>query len=480
MELLIRLVEACGLRNRIDAMFKGEKINVTEDRPVLHVALRAPKSERIMVDGVDVVPQVHTMLERMSKFSRQIRDGSWRGHTGKPIRHVINIGLGGSDLGPEMAYEALRHYSQRDLNFHFVSNADSTAFAEAVRDLTPEQTFFIICSKTFTTVETLSNARLARAWCVEGLRGEQGLNRHFAAVTSNAEAAKEFGINKDNLFEMWDWVGGRYSMDSAIGLSLMIAIGAESFQAMLSGFRAMDEHFHNTPFEGNLPVIMGLLAVWYVNFFNASTAAILPYDEYLKYFPAYLQQLTMESNGKHVALDGESVDYQTSPVIWGERGTNGQHSFYQLLHQGTRLVPCDFIGFCRSLNPLSNQHALLMANMFAQSEALAFGRSAEELRRLGVPDFQIPHRVCEGNRPSSTILAACLTPEVLGSLVALYEHSVFTQGVIWNLDSYDQWGVELGKVLAGSTLPQLESTGTPVLKHDSSTNALIRRYRRYQ
>ena len=478
--LLIALAEARGLRGRIEAMFRGEKINRTESRAVLHVALRAPKGAQILMDGVDVVPEVHAMLERMSRFSEQVRNGSWQGYSGKRIRHVINIGLGGSDLGPEMACEALRHYSQRNLDLRFVSNADGTAFAEAVRGLSAEETLFIVCSKTFATVETLSNARLARAWCLEALGSEQSIQRHFVAVTANARAAVEFGVANDNLFDMWDWVGGRYSMDSAIGLSLMIAIGADHFQAMLGGFRAMDEHFRDTPLERNLPVIMGLLTIWYVNFFNASTWAVLPYDEYLKYFPAYLQQLAMESNGKHVTQDGRSLDYRSSPIVWGERGTNGQHSFYQLLHQGTELVPCDFIGFCRSHNPLSNQHALLMANMFAQSEALAFGRDAQQLRRAGVPDRQIPHRICDGNRPSSTILGESLTPAILGALVALYEHSVFTQGVIWDLDSFDQWGVELGKLLAGNVLPELENPGEPALGHDSSTNALIRRYRRHR
>ncbi|MDE2235523.1 MAG: glucose-6-phosphate isomerase [Gammaproteobacteria bacterium] len=480
LKLLIALAEARGLRGRIEAMFRGEKINRTENRAVLHVALRAPKGVHMQVDGRDVVPEVHAMLERMSRFSERLRSGSWRGHSGKRIRHVINIGLGGSDLGPEMACEALRHCSQRDLDLRFVSNADGTAFAEAVRNLSPEETLFIVCSKTFTTAETLSNARLARAWCLEALGDEQSIQRHFVAVTANAKAAVEFGMAENNLFDMWDWIGGRYSMDSAIGLSLMIAIGADHFQAMLGGFRAMDEHFSSTPFERNLPVIMGLLSVWYVNFFNVGTWAVLPYDEYLKYFPAYLQQLAMESNGKHVTQDGMGLDYQSSPIVWGERGTNGQHSFYQLLHQGTRLVPCDFIGFCRSLNPLSNQHALLMANMFAQSEALAFGRDAQQLRKAGVPQQQIPYRVCDGNRPSSTILCESLTPAILGALVALYEHSVFTQGVIWDLNSFDQWGVELGKLLAGNLLPELEQSSEPTLGHDSSTNALIRRYRRFR
>ena len=475
---LLALVEECGLRAHIEAMFRGDKINVTEKRAVLHVALRTPKGERIVVDGIDVVPEVHAVLERMAAFSEQIRSGQWHGHTGKPIRNVINIGLGGSDLGPVMAYEALRHYSQRNLNFRFVSNVDGTDFAEATRDLEPEETLFIISSKTFTTLETMTNAHTARAWCLRKLGDEQAVAKHFVAVSTNAEGVSKFGIRAANMFGFWDWVGGRYSMDSAIGLSTMIAIGPENFRAMLAGFHAMDEHFRTAPFERNLPVLMGLLTIWYNNFFDAQTVAVLPYDQYLKHFPAYLQQLTMESNGKHVALDGALVDYQTSPIYWGERGVNGQHSFYQLIHQGTKLIPCDFIGFCRSLNPLGHQHDLLMANLFAQTEALAFGKTADEVKAEGTPDWLVPHRVFEGNRPTNTILAERLTPEILGALVALYEHSVFTQGVIWNIDSFDQWGVELGKVLAKRSTPELESTEEPSLKHDSSTNTLIRRYRR--
>jgi len=477
MQLLEALAEACGLRDRIDAMFRGDPINVTEKRAVLHTALRAPKSERILVDGVDVVPEVHAVLDRMAAFSDQVRSGEWRGHTGKRIRNIVNIGIGGSDLGPVMAYEALRHYSQRDLTFRFVSNVDGTDFAEATRDLAPEETLFIICSKTFTTLETLTNARTARAWALRTLHDEAAVRKHFVAVSTNSEGVSEFGIDTANMFGFWDWVGGRYSMESAIGLSTMIAIGPERFRAMLAGFHAMDHHFRKAPFGQNLPVIMALLTVWYNNFFDAQTAAILPYDQYLKRFPAYLQQLTMESNGKHVTLDGRAVGYQTGPIYWGEPGTNGQHSFYQLIHQGTKLIPCDFIGFCQPLNAIDNHHDLLMSNLFAQTEALAFGKTGDEVKAERTPQVLVPHRTFDGNRPTNTLLAERLTPETLGSLVALYEHSVFTQGVIWNIDSFDQWGVELGKVLAQRTLPELESASEPELRHDSSTNALIRRYR---
>ena len=478
--LLVDLAEACGLKARIAAMFAGDRINVTEKRAVLHVALRAPKGERIVVDGVDVVSEVHAVLDRMAAFSDQVRNGQWRGYTGKRIRNIVNIGLGGSDLGPVMAYHALRHYSRRDLDFRFVSNVDGTDFVEATRELDPEQTLFIIASKTFTTLGTLTNAHAARAWSLEKLGDERAIRRHFVAVSANAPEVAKFGIDAGAMFGFWDWVGGRYSMDSAIGLSTMIAIGTDNFRAMLSGFHAMDQHFRTAPFDRNLPVLMGLLTVWYNNFFGAQTVAVLPYDQYLERFPAYLQQLTMESNGKHVATDGAPLDYQTAPVYWGERGTNGQHSFYQLLHQGTKLVPCDFIGFCRTLNPLGQQHDLLMANLFAQTEALAFGKTEDEVEAEGSPPWLAPHQSCEGNRPSNTILAERLTPETLGVLVALYEHSVFTQGTIWNIDSFDQWGVEMGKVLAKRTLPDLESAQAPNLQHDSSTNALIRRYRRYQ
>jgi len=478
LRLLVRLARECGLRERIVAMFRGEHINVTEKRAVLHTALRAPETERIIVDGVDVMPEVHAVLKRMAAFSLRIRSGEWRGHTGKRIRSVINIGIGGSDLGPVMAYEALRHYSQRDMTFRFVSNVDGTDFAEATRDLDPGETLFIICSKTFTTLETLTNAHSARAWSLRELGDERAVRRHFVAVSTNAEAVARFGIDTDNMFGFWDWVGGRYSMDSAIGLSTMIAIGPENFRAMLAGFNAMDEHFRSAPFEQNLPVLMAMLAIWNNNFFGAQTVAVLPYEQYLKRFPAYLQQLTMESNGKHVTLGGARVACQTGPIYWGEPGTNGQHSFYQLIHQGTRLVPCDFIGFCQTLNPLDNHHDLLMSNLFAQSEALAFGRTADEVVAEGTPEWLAPHRVFEGNRPTNTLLAARLTPGTLGLLVALYEHSVFTQGTIWNIDSFDQWGVELGKALAERVTPELESADDPQLKHDSSTNALIRRYRR--
>jgi glucose-6-phosphate isomerase len=479
-QLLIGLAEACGLRERSDAMFNGEPINVTEKRAVLHTALRAPATERILVDGVDVVPEVHAVLDRMATFARQVRSGDWRGFTGKPIRNIINIGIGGSDLGPVMAYEALRTYSQRDLTLRFISNVDGTDFAEATQDLDPEQTLFIICSKTFTTLETLTNAHTARAWCLRKLGDDRAVARHFVAVSTNAEGVARFGIDTANMFGFWDWVGGRFSMDSAIGLSTMIAIGPEHFHAMLAGFHKMDQHFRSAPFSRNLPVLMGLLTVWHSNFFDAPTVAVLPYDQYLKRFPAYLQQLTMESNGKQATLDGRRVAYQTAPVYWGEPGTNGQHSFYQLIHQGTRLIPCDFIGFCQSLNPLGNHHDLLMSNLFAQTEALAFGKTAEEVQAEGTPEWLAPHRVFEGNRPTTTILAERLTPETLGLLVSLYEHSVFTQGVVWQIDSFDQWGVELGKVLAQRTVPELESADEPQLTHDSSTNALIRRYRRFK
>jgi len=476
--LLMRLAEACGLRKRIDAMFRGEHINVTEKRAVLHTALRAPEIERVVVDGADVVPEVHAVLARMAAFSRQVRSGEWRGHTSKRIRNVISIGIGGSDLGPVMAYEALRHYSQRDMTFRFVSNVDGTDFAESTRDLDPEETLFIICSKTFTTLETLTNAHTARAWSLRKLGDERAVRRHFVAVSTNAGGVSKFGIDTANMFGFWDWVGGRYSMESAIGLSTMIAIGPENFDAMLAGFHAMDQHFRSAPFERNLPVLMGMLTVWNSNFFDAQTVAVLPYEQYLKRFPAYLQQLTMESNGKHVTLDGKRVDYQTGPIYWGEPGTNGQHSFYQLIHQGTRLIPCDFIGFCQTLNPLGHHHDLLMSNLFAQTEALAFGKTAQDVRSEGTPERLVPHRVFEGNRPTNTLLAERLTPQTLGQLVALYEHSVFTQGTIWNIDSFDQWGVELGKVLAERVTPELESIGEPPLRHDSSTDALIRRYRR--
>jgi glucose-6-phosphate isomerase len=477
LQLLLALAGECGLRARIAAMFSGEKINVTEQRAVLHVALRAPNGESIFVDGADVVPGVHAVLDRMAAFADRIRSGQWPGHTGKRIRNVVNIGLGGSDLGPVMAHQALRHYSQRDLRFRFVSNVDATDFVEATRDLDPEDTLFIISSKTFTTLETVTNAHAARAWSLRKLGDERAVSRHFVAVSTNAAEVAKFGISPDNMFGFWDWVGGRYSMDSAIGLSTMIAIGPEHFRAMLAGFHAMDEHFRTASFERNLPVLMGLLGVWYNNFFNAQTVAVLPYDQYLEYLPAYLQQLTMESNGKHVTLAGARVDYQTAPIYWGERGTNGQHSFYQLIHQGTKLVPCDFIGFCETLNPLGNQHDLLMANLFAQTEALAFGKTGDEVKAEGVPAWLAPHRSFDGNRPSNTILVERLTPATLGALVALYEHSVFTQGVIWDIDSFDQWGVELGKVLAKQTIPELASRAEPPLTHDSSTNALIRRYR---
>ena len=477
--LLLQLAEESGLRGRIDAMFTGEKINVTEKRAVLHVALRAPRGASLAVDGENVVPQVHAVLAKMADFANRVRSGAWKGHTGKRIRNVINIGIGGSDLGPVMAYEALRHYSERAMNFRFASNIDGTDFAEAVHDLHPAETLFIISSKTFTTLETMTNGRTARAWCLEGFGGdEKSVAKHFVAVSTNAVEVAKFGIDTVNMFEFWDWVGGRYSMDSAIGLSTMLAIGPDNFRALLDGFHQMDEHFRTAPFERNLPVLMALLAVWYNNFFGAQTVAVLPYEQYLKRFPAYLQQLTMESNGKHVTLEGTEVDYQTGPIYWGEPGTNGQHSFYQLIHQGTKLIPCDFIAFVEPLNPLGRHHDMLMANVFAQAEALAFGKTAEEVRDEGTPDWLVPHRVFEGNRPSNTILADRLTPETLGKLVALYEHVVFTQGVIWNIDSFDQWGVELGKVLAQRIIPELENQAAPRLKHDSSTNHLIRRYRK--
>jgi glucose-6-phosphate isomerase len=477
--LLIELAEESGLRARIDAMFRGKEINVTEKRAVLHVALRAPQGSSITVDGENVVPQVHAVLEKMTDFSNRVRSGEWKGHTGKPIRNVINIGIGGSDLGPVMAYEALKHYSDHTLGFRFVSNVDSTDFAEAVRDLDPAETLFIVSSKTFTTLETMTNAHTARDWSLARLGGdEKAVTKHFVAVSTNAAEVAKFGIDTANMFGFWDWVGGRYSMDSAIGLSTMLSIGPDNFQAMLDGFHQMDEHFRTTPFERNLPVLMGLLAIWYNDFFGAQTVAVLPYEQYLKRFPAYLQQLTMESNGKHVTLEGTEVNYATGPIYWGEPGTNGQHSFYQLIHQGTRLIPCDFIAFGQTLNPLGRHHDMLLANVFAQSEALAFGKTPEQVNAEGTPDWLVPHRVFEGNRPSNTILADNLTPEVLGKLVALYEHSVFTQGTIWQINSFDQWGVELGKVLAQRIIPELESPQQPALGHDSSTNNLIRHYRK--
>jgi len=481
MRLLIALANESGLRSRIDAMFRGDKINVTEKRAVLHVALRAPKGASILVDGEDVVPEVHAVLDRMAAFCDRVRGGEWKGHTGKRIRNVINIGIGGSDLGPVMAYEALKHYSDRAMTFRFVSNVDGTDFAEAVIDLDPAETLFIVSSKTFTTLETITNAQSARAWLVKGFGGdESSVAKHFVAVSTNAEGVGKFGIDTANMFGFWDWVGGRYSMDSAIGLATMLAIGPDGFRELLDGFHQMDEHFRTAPFEQNLPVLLGLLGLWYTDFFGAQTVAVLPYEQYLKRFPAYLQQLTMESNGKHVTLAGAEVDYATGPIYWGEPGTNGQHSFYQLIHQGTRLIPCDFVGFGNSLNPLGRHHDMLLANVFAQSEALAFGKTAEQVKAEGTQDWLVPHRVFEGNRPSNTILADRLTPEVLGKLIALYEHSVFTQGTIWQINSFDQWGVELGKVLAQRIIPELESETEPALKHDSSTNNLIRRYRRLQ
>ncbi|HVU80760.1 MAG TPA: glucose-6-phosphate isomerase [Rhodanobacteraceae bacterium] len=478
LRLLQKLAKARGVFARRDAMFRGDKINETEKRAVLHVALRAPRGEKIFVDGKDVAPEVHEVLDRMAAFSDKVRSGEWRGHTGKAIRNVISIGIGGSDLGPVMAYEALKHYSRRDMAFRFVSNVDPTDFVEATRDLDAEETLFIICSKTFTTLETLTNAHAARDWCLQKLGGDKSaVARHFVAVSTNADEVEKFGIDTANMFGFWDWVGGRYSMDSAIGLSTMLAIGPEAFREMLAGFHAMDVHFKSTPAERNLPLLMGLLAVWYNDFFGAQTVAVLPYAQYLKRFPAYLQQLTMESNGKHVTLAGQHVDYPTGPIYWGEPGTNGQHSFYQLIHQGTRLIPCDFIGFMHSLNPLGGQHDLLMANLLAQTEALAFGKTPDQVRAEGTPAWLVPHRVCEGNRPTNTILVENLTPHALGALVALYEHSVFTQGAIWHIDSFDQWGVELGKQLAKKVIPQLQDPAEPKLEHDSSTNALIRRYR---
>jgi len=476
--LLVQLAEESRLQEKIDAMFRGETINVTEKRAVLHVALRAPRGQSIVVDGENVVPGVHAVLDKMTAFANSVRTGSWKGHTGKPIRNIVNIGIGGSDLGPVMAYEALREYSDRNLTFRFVSNIDGTDFAEAVRDLDPSETLFIVCSKTFTTLETMTNANTARAWALESFGGDaKSVARHFVAVSTNAKEVTKFGIDPENMFEFWDWVGGRYSTESAIGLSTMIAIGPNHFREMLTGFHQIDEHFRTTPFERNVPVLMGLLTVWYTNFFGAHSVAVLPYDQYLKRFPAYLQQLTMESNGKSVTLDGTPVTSQTAPIYWGEPGTNGQHSFYQLIHQGTRLVPCDFIAFAQPLHALGRHHDMLIANVFAQAEALAFGRTAEEVRAEGVPEWLVPHRVFEGNRPSNTILAERLTPETLGKLVALYEHSVFTQGVIWDINCFDQWGVELGKVMAQRIIPELETQSPPQLHHDSSTSALIRRYR---
>jgi glucose-6-phosphate isomerase len=475
---LCRLAEVCGLRERIDAMFTGSKINVTEHRAVLHVALRAPRGTSIMVDGKNVVLDVHAVLDAMADFSNKVRSGAWKGHSGQRIRNVINIGIGGSDLGPAMAYEALKHYSDRSMSFRFVSNVDGTDLVEATGDLEPAETLFIVSSKTFTTLETMTNAESARQWLLAGLGGDvTAVAKHFVAVSTNAGKVSEFGIDTANMFGFWDWVGGRYSMDSAIGLSTMLAVGPENFAALLNGFHQMDEHFRDAPFERNLPVLLGLLTVWYTDFFGAETVAILPYEQYLKRFPAYLQQLTMESNGKHVTLAGSEVDYATGPIYWGEPGTNGQHSFYQLIHQGTHLIPCDFIAFARALNPLGRHHDILLANVFAQSEALAFGKTREQVKAEGTADELVPHRVFEGNRPSNTILAERLTPETLGKLVALYEHSVFTQGVIWDIDSFDQWGVELGKVLAQRIIPELESPEEPSLRHDSSTNNLIRRYR---
>jgi glucose-6-phosphate isomerase len=479
LKLLLKLAKEARLKEQIEAMFRGEKINNTENRAVLHVALRAPKGTSIVVDGKNVVPEVHAVLDKMSDFSERVRSGEWKGHTGKRIRTLVNIGIGGSDLGPVMAYEALKHYSDRNLNVRFVSNVDATDFAEAVHDLDPAETLFIVSSKTFTTLETMTNAHTARSWLIERLGGDQqAVAKHFVAVSTNAAEVAKFGIDTANMFGFWDWVGGRYSMDSAIGLSTMIAIGPAGFGAMLDGFHQMDEHFRTTPFERNLPVLMGLIGIWNTDFLGAETVAVLPYEQYLKRFPAYLQQLTMESNGKHVTRDGLPVGHETGPIYWGEPGTNGQHSFYQLIHQGTRLIPCDFIAFNKTLNPIGRHHTMLLANVFAQAEALAFGKTAEEVKTEGTPDWLVPHRVFEGNRPSNTIMADELTPEVLGKLVALYEHLVFTQGILWNIDSFDQWGVELGKVLAQRIIPELESDTEPSLQHDSSTNNLIRRYRR--
>ena len=478
LELLLQLAEESGLRSRIDAMFSGKKINITEKRAVLHTALRATREATVLVDGKNVVPEVHAVLDRMAEFSNRVRNGEWKGHTGKPIRNVINIGIGGSDLGPVMVYEALRFYSDRSMTFRFISNVDGTDFAEAVHGLDPAETLFIVSSKTFTTLETITNAQSARDWSLAGLGGDPGsVAKHFVAISTNATEVSKFGIDTANMFGFWDWVGGRYSMDSAIGLSTMIAIGPDNFRAMLDGFHRMDEHFRTTPFNANLPVLMGLLSIWYNDFFGAETVAVLPYEQYLKRFPAYLQQLTMESNGKHVTLNGRKAAHDTGPIYWGEPGTNGQHSFYQLIHQGTRLIPCDFIAFVRALNQVGRHHDMLLATVFAQTEALAFGKTPEQVKAEGTPRWLVPHRVFEGNRPSNTILADRLTPEVLGKLVALYEHAVFTQGVIWNIDSFDQWGVELGKVLAQRIIPELENPAEPDLHHDSSTNALIRRYR---
>jgi glucose-6-phosphate isomerase len=480
LELLLQLAVQCDLRGRIDGMFRGEKINVTEDRAVLHVALRAPRGSSIMVDGENVVPQVHAVLDRMADFANRVRGGAWTGHTGRRIRNVVNIGIGGSDLGPVMAYEALRSYSARDMTFRFVSNVDGTDFTEATHDLDPTETLFVVSSKTFTTLETMTNARTAREWSLRALGDDDAVAKHFVAVSTNAAEVAKFGIDTANMFGFWDWVGGRYSMDSAIGLSTMLAIGPDGFRGMLAGFHAMDEHFRSAPFERNLPVLMGLIGVWNSDFLGADTVAVLPYDQYLKRFPAYLQQLVMESNGKHVTRHGARVDYDTSPVYWGEPGTNGQHSFYQLIHQGTRLIPCDFIGFCQSLNPVGNHHDVLMANLFAQTEALAFGKTSTAVQAEGAPDWLVPHRTFDGNRPTSTILADRLTPATLGKLVALYEHIVFTQGVIWDLDPFDQWGVELGKVLAERIIPELEHGGDVQLPHDSSTNTLIRHFRAHR
>ena len=478
LELLVALARQSGLEQRRAAMFSGEPINVSENRSVLHVALRMPRGSSLVVDGIDVVAQVHEVLSRMSAFADRVREGDWKGHTGKAIRNVVNIGIGGSDLGPVMAYEALRHYARREMTFRFVSNVDATDFVEATRDLDPAETLFIISSKTFTTLETMTNARSARDWTLQALGDESAVARHFVAVSTNAEKVSQFGIDTENMFGFWDWVGGRYSMDSAIGLSTMLAVGPDGFRELLAGFHEMDEHFATAPLEENLPVLMALLCVWYGDFFGAQTVGVMPYEQYLKRFPAYLQQLTMESNGKHVTLDGRPVDYQTGAIFWGEPGTNGQHSFYQLIHQGTKLIPVDLIGFARSLNPLRDHHDLLMSNVFAQAQALAFGKTADEVRADGTPEAIVPHRVMEGNRPTNTILAPELTPRILGTLVALYEHSVFTQGVIWGVDSFDQWGVELGKALAQAIIPELTSATEPALDHDSSTNALIRRYRR--
>jgi glucose-6-phosphate isomerase len=479
LKLLLQLAQESRLRDHIDAMFRGDNINVSENRAVLHVALRAPRGATILHDGRNVVPDVHAVLDRMADFSKRVRRGDWKGQTGKRIRNVVNIGIGGSDLGPVMAYEALKHYSDRAMTFRFVSNVDGTDFAEVVRDLDPTETLFIVSSKTFTTLETMTNARTAREWLLAGMKGELGaIAKHFVAVSTNAKEVAKFGIDTANMFGFWDWVGGRYSMDSAIGLSTMIAIGPDNFRAMLGGFHDMDEHFRTAPFEHNLPVLMGLIGIWYNDFFGAQTAAVLPYDQYLKRFPAYLQQLTMESNGKHVTLDGVRVDYDTGPIFWGEPGTNGQHSFYQLIHQGTRLIPCDFIAFARPLNPLGRHHDMLIANVFAQAEALAFGKTADQVKAEGTPDWLVPHRLFEGNRPSNTLMLDALTPAALGKLVALYEHLVFTQGTIWQIDSFDQWGVELGKALAQRIIPELESATEPKLEHDSSTNTLIRRYRK--